>query len=188
MQSDIMREMEQQKKQHVEEKKCVTQRVKQERTMALEQRKSQEKEFLDHIQYQYHVDRKRKMEEALRREEEIKRLEDEEKFLVDQLHTTIQREQKEVNEFRESVADPKSSTGSFRGNAKSHADLFDIYQTPKTSKHLLNTQLTHQSNKQSEKSGQKAHLKKAKRDSFIKEYKQTFASGGGQYSTKRTPD
>jgi hypothetical protein len=51
MTEEVKKQLEEQQVKLVEEKKSVTARVKQERKEAIERRRSQEKEFIDHIQY-----------------------------------------------------------------------------------------------------------------------------------------
>ena len=64
--------------------------------------------------------------------------------MVEQLHNTIVKEQKEAIDFRQSVdlrnngLSSSFSTGFHRQfNSKSHVDILDIYQTPRTTKFLL---------------------------------------------------
>lgn len=61
-----------------EEKREKAMRVRQEKYEALNRKRSTEKEFLQHINYQYHIDRKEKIEEMKTSEEQLKKLEEEE--------------------------------------------------------------------------------------------------------------
>eukprot|EP00347_Sterkiella_histriomuscorum_P015964 403355018 len=130
----------------LESAKCITSRVRDQRLKALERRRSQEKEFIDHIQYQYHKDRKKKMHQVMTYEEQIKQLELQEQMLVDQLSKTFVREQKEAIDFKESLIKNANSNDLMRQsigpnkNSKSQVDILDLYQTPRTTKRMLDQQ------------------------------------------------
>ncbi|CDW74874.1 UNKNOWN [Stylonychia lemnae] len=131
----------------MERNKSLSTKVRDQKKLALERRKSQEKEFIEHIQYQYHKDRKQKLNEIWQREEQIKKLEEKEKILIDQLQHTIMREQMEALELRQSIDSGvrKDINESFNSPIKQQRTgsdvLLEVYQTPRTTRHLLEQQM-----------------------------------------------
>lgn len=92
----VREQLEAQQKKIIQENKIRAERVRKERQEALERRKSLEKEFIDHINYQYHIERKEKIKCIWSQEEELKRLEEQEKQQIEKLHKTMAWEQQQT--------------------------------------------------------------------------------------------